>query len=257
MSGHNKWSSIKHRKAAQDSKRQAVFNKIIREIVVAAREGGGDVRTNATLAGLCDKSRQAGMPKETMERAIARGSGAQSGENYERLSYEGRGPSGVALIITALTDNKNRTVADIRAIFTRNSATLEANGAVTWMFERKALLVIGKADTAPDSVMEEDALMEACMEAGAEDFKSDGENAEVFADPGDMVTVRDWFKASGKYKIEDSDLAMVAKETVEITEEDVAKKVIRLIDALEDLDDVQKVYSNWSMSDELAEKVMG
>ena len=257
MSGHNKWSSIKHRKAAQDSKRQAVFNKIIREIVVAAREGGGDVKTNAALAGLCDKSRQAGMPKETMERAIARGSGAQGGENYERLTYEGRGPNGVALIITTLTDNKNRTVADIRAIFTRNNATLEANGAVTWMFERKTLLTIVKADSAPDSVMAEDALMEACMEAGADDFKTDGEIAEVFADPADMVAVRTWFNENSSYKVEDSDLAMVAKELVEITEEDVAKKVIRLIDALEDLDDVQKVYSNWTMSDEVAEKVMG
>jgi YebC/PmpR family DNA-binding regulatory protein len=249
MSGHNKWSSIKHRKAAQDAKRGAVFNKLIRELVVAAREGGGDPSTNASLAGLIDKARGYNMPKETMERAIARGAGKGEADNYERITYEGRGPAGTAMIVFTLTDNRNRTVADVRHIFAKHGGALAENGSVSWMFERKGQLLI------KGSGLSEDSLLEACAEAGAEDFKLDGEVAEIFCLPEDMASVRAWFKAHKQYSVESADLAMIPKETVEITAEDGARKLLRLLDALDEHDDVQTVYSNWSMSDELVEKV--
>jgi YebC/PmpR family DNA-binding regulatory protein len=248
MSGHNKWSSIKHRKAAQDAKRGATFNKLIREIVVAAREGGADLSTNASLAAIVDKARGSNMPKDTMERAIARGAGAGSGENYERIAYEGRGPAGTAMIVQTLTDNRNRTVADIRHIFAKHGGALAENGSVAWMFERRGQLTLrGK--------LSEDALLEDCAEAGADDYKLDGEVAEILCAPEDLGSVRDWFKASGKYTLDGADLALVPKETVEIAGEDEARKVLKLLDALDEHDDVQTVYSNWSMSDELVEKV--
>lgn len=250
MSGHSKWSTIKHRKAAQDAKRGAAFNKIIRELVVAAREGGGDLKTNASLATWVEKARGAGMPKETMERAIQRGAGGGSGENYERNTYEGRGPGGVALIVMTLSDNKNRTVADVRHAFAKHGGQMAENGSVSWMFERRAVISIS------GSALNDDALLEACAEAGAEDYRIDGDEAEIFAQTADFATVREWFAKHGKYKVENADLAMVPKETVEITDEDAARKLLRLIEALEDHDDVQVVYSNWSMSDELVEKAV-
>jgi YebC/PmpR family DNA-binding regulatory protein len=250
MSGHSKWSTIKHRKAAQDAKRGAAFNKIIRELVVAAREGGGDLRTNASLATWVDKSRAAGMPKETMERAIQRGAGAGSGEHYERSTYEGRGPGGVALIVMTLSDNRNRTVADVRHTFAKFGGQMAENGSVSWLFERRAVINIKGGN------LTDDALLEACAEAGAEDYRIDDEEAEIYAQAADFATVREWFAKSGKYNVDNADLAMVPKETVEITEEDVARKLLRLIEALEDHDDVQIVYSNWSMSDELVEKAV-
>jgi YebC/PmpR family DNA-binding regulatory protein len=248
MSGHSKWSTIKHRKAAQDAKRGAAFNKIIREIVVAAREGGGDIKTNATLATWVDKARAAGMPKDTMERAIQRGAGGASGENYERNSYEGRGPGGVALIVMTLTDNRNRTVADVRHMLAKHGGQMTENGSVSWMFERRAVISV------TGDKLNDDVLLEDCAEAGAEDYRIDGDSAEIFAQTTDFLSVRDWFTSSGRYKVENAELAMVPKETVEITDEDVARKLLRLIDALEEYDDVQMVYSNWSMSDDLVEK---
>jgi len=256
LSGHNKWSSIKHRKAAQDAKRGALFNKIIRELVVAAKEGGGDIKNNAALAAAVEKARENAMPKETMERAIARGAGAGSGENYERLTYEGRGPGGVALVIFTLTDNKNRTVADLRHIISKNGGALGENGSVSWMFERKAQVVI-RSSKGEGVELGEDALLEACAEAGADDFKLEGDTAEIYAAPESLLAVREWFKASSDYTVLGSDLAMVPKDSVEITSSDEARRILRLIDALEDHDDVQTVYSNWSMSDELLEAAAG
>jgi YebC/PmpR family DNA-binding regulatory protein len=252
LSGHSKWSTIKHRKGAQDAKRSAAFNKIIRELVVAAREGGADPKNNAALESVMIKARAAAMPKETMERAIQRGAGGIGGENYERLTYEGRGPGGVAMIITTLTDNKNRTVADIRHIFAKNGGQMAENGSVSWMFERKAQVLVKAAG---NETLDADELLEACAEAGAEDFKLDGDHAEILADPTDLMQVREWFNANSKYDVEESDLAMVPKETTEVTTPEEAKKILRLQDALEDHDDVQNVYSNWSMSDELLEQV--
>ncbi len=251
MSGHNKWSSIKHRKAAQDAKRGAAFNKIIRDLVVAAREGGGDPASNFALASAMEKAKGANMPKDTMEKAIQRGAGGAGGENYERITYEGRGPVGTAMIVTTLTDNKNRTVADVRHIFSKYGGQLADNGSVAWMFERKGIITI-KAEG-----ISEDDLLEACAEAGADDFKTDGDIAEIYCDPDSFADTRAWFKESSKYMVESNDLALIPKEQVEITEANDARKVLRLIDALEENDDVQVVYSNWSMSDELIEEAMG
>ena len=195
-----------------------------------------------------EKARSAGMPKDTIERAIQRGVGAGSGEHYERIMYEGRGPAGTALIVMALTDNRNRTVADVRHVFTRHGGQLAETGSLSWMFERRAVITV-RAD-----VLDEDSLLEACAEAGAADFSLEGETADVFASAEDFAAVRDWFRQSGKYRLESADLAMVAKDTVEVTDEDAARKLLRLIEALEDHDDVQTVYSNWSMSDELVER---
>jgi YebC/PmpR family DNA-binding regulatory protein len=251
MSGHNKWSSIKHRKAAQDNKRQAVFNKLIRELVVAAREGGADIKNNAALEAIVEKCKGASMPKDTMERAIARGAGAGSGENYERMTYEGRGPAATAMIVDCLTDNRNRTVADIRHLFSKHGGQLGENGSVSWQFERKGVLTVEAAGHS------EDDLLMACAEAGADDFKYDGEAAEIFCDVANLQTVKQWFAAQPGYAVKSADIAMVPKETVEVTDEGEAKRLLKLIDALEDNDDIQNVYSNWSMSDELVERAAG
>jgi YebC/PmpR family DNA-binding regulatory protein len=250
VSGHNKWSSIKHRKAAQDAKRGAAFNKIIRELVVAAREGGGDPTINFALANAMDKARASNMPKDTMEKAVQRGAGESGGENYERLMYEGRGPAGTAMMISVLTDNKNRTVADVRHIFSKNGGQMADNGSVSWMFERKGMITLKAAG------LSEDDLLEACAEAGADDFKFDGEVAEVYCDPEEFAAARTWFKGNKKYTVEGSDLALIPKEHVEITDAHDARKVLRLIDTLEENDDIQAVYSNWSMSDELIEQAL-
>lgn len=251
MSGHNKWSSIKHRKAAQDNKRQAVFNKLIRELVVAAKDGGADLKNNAALEAIVDKCRAAAMPKDTMERAIARGAGAGGGENYERVSYEGRGPAGVAMILDCLTDNRNRTVADVRHLLSKHGGGLGENGSVAWQFERKGVLTIEAKGH------NEDDLLMACAEAGADDFKFDGEVAEIFCDVPALQPAKQWFAGQSAYKVTGADIAMVAKETVEVTDESDAKKLLKLLDALEDNDDIQNVFSNWSMSDELVERAAG
>ena len=247
MSGHNKWSSIKHRKAAQDSKRGAAFDKIIRELVVAAREGGADPAANYALSSAIEKAKQANMPKDTMEKAIKRGAGGTDGANYQRMLYEGRGPGGTALIIAALTDNRNRTVADIRHIFSKHGGSLGENGSVSWMFQRKGLLVLqGEYD--------EDALLEACLDAGAENYRVDGDRVEVYCGPDDFHAVREWFNSSDAYEVVETELAMVAKDEVEVTEGREARKLLRMLEAFEENDDIQNVYSNWSMSDELIEQ---
>ncbi|MBN2083340.1 YebC/PmpR family DNA-binding transcriptional regulator [bacterium] len=251
MSGHNKWSSIKHRKAAQDAKRGAAFNKVIRELVVAAKEGGADPATNFALASAIERAKSANMPKDTMEKAIKRGAGESGGEDYQRISYEGRGPGGTAFIIETLTDNKNRTVAEVRHIFAKAGGQLGETGSAAWLFDRKGLVVI------KEGPLTEDALMEACLEAGADDFKIDGEVAEIYSTVEDLQAVQQWFRDSGKYKIDRVEPAMIPKDPVEITEVAAAKKLLRMLDALDEQDDVQNVFSNWSMSDELVEEAAG
>ena len=248
MSGHNKWSSIKHRKAAQDAKRGASFNKIIRELVVAAKEGGGDPAVNFALQAAIDHAKGANMPKDTMEKAIKRGAGGASGEDYQRYTYEGRAPGGVALIIETLTDNKNRTVASIRHHFSKHGGQMGDSGSVGWMFERKGLIVV-KGEN-----LTEDALMEACMEAGADDFKLDGDAADVFTTLEDLHTAKTWFSEHADYEVEKAEPAMIPKDIVEITEKSTAKKLLRMLDAMDEDDDIQLVFSNWSMSDELVEE---
>jgi len=248
VSGHNKWSSIKHRKAAQDAKRGAAFNKVIRELVVAAKEGGADPATNFALASAIERAKSVNLPKDTLEKAIKRGAGELGGESYVRTSYEGRGPGGAAFIIEVLTDNKNRTVADIRHIFTKHGGQLGETGSVGWMFERKGLLVV-KADS-----FDEDALMEACLEAGADDFRVDGEVAEIYTALEDLQGARGWFSESATYAVQSAEPALIPKDQVEITDKKSARKLLRMLDALDECDDVQRVFSNWSMSDELVEE---
>ncbi len=249
MSGHNKWSSIKHRKGAQDAKRGALFNKIIRELVVAAKEGGADPNVNFALSSAIDKAKASNMPKDTMERAIKRGAGGSDADTYERLTYEGRGPAGTAMIVYTLTDNKNRTVADLRNIFKKGGGELGNDGSVAWMFERLGVINLAAGE------FSEDELIEACLEAGAEQYKLDGDVIEVLCQVDDLEDAKQWFRESERFTMASSSVAMVAKDQVEITGSSDGKKVFRLLELLEDNDDVQTVFSNWSMSDELMEQI--
>ncbi|HEX6700143.1 MAG TPA: YebC/PmpR family DNA-binding transcriptional regulator [Gaiellaceae bacterium] len=249
MSGHSKWSSIKHKKGAADAKRGKLFSKLSRAIIVAAREGGGDPAANLALANAVEKARSYSMPKENIERAIARGSGADADANaYETVVYEGYGPSGVAVIVEALTDNRNRTASDVRHVFTKNDGNLGGSGAVTWLFERRGVVVVDA-----DGV-DEDELTLAAAEGGAEDVRRDGSSFEVTAAPEDLVSVREAIEAAG-IPVASAELTMVPKTTVEVAEEAAAKKILRLMDALEENDDVQDVYSNFDIPEQVLEAV--
>jgi YebC/PmpR family DNA-binding regulatory protein len=246
MSGHSKWSSIKHKKGAADAKRGKLFSKLSRAIIVAAREGGADPEGNATLATAIQKARDNSMPKDNIERAIARGAGTSSdGEAYEHITYEGYGPSGVALFVEALTDNRNRTASDVRHIFTKNDGSLGESGSVAWLFERKGVILVA------DSV-DEDELTLAAAEGGAEDVVREGSTFEVISAPDDLQGVRQALEAAG-IGYESADLTMLPKTTVAIEDESDAKKLLRLMDALEENDDVQDVYANFDIPERVLE----
>jgi YebC/PmpR family DNA-binding regulatory protein len=248
MSGHSKWATIKHKKGAQDAARGKLFAKLIRQVEVAAREGGGDPVANATLRTMFQKARDASVPMDTIERAIKRGSGELEGVRYESVSYEGYAPSGVAVIIETLTDNRNRTGSDVRAIFSKNGGSMAEPGAVAWQFERKGVIRVAK-----DAASEDDLMM-AALEAGAEDVGDDGDSWEITTAPGDMPSVRDALDGAG-ITVDDADITLLASNTVALDNESDAKKVLRLIDLLEDLDDVQNVYANFDIPDEILELV--
>jgi YebC/PmpR family DNA-binding regulatory protein len=249
LSGHSKWSSIKHKKGAADKKRGKLFSKLSRGIVVAAREGGPDPDGNIALANAIAKAREASMPKDNIERAVARGAGASAdGEAYESVLYEGYGPSGVAILVDALTDNRNRTAAEVRHIFAKNDGNLGATGAVAWLFERKALaLVDGER-------YDEEAVMLAAAEGGAEDLEPDGSSLRISAPPEAMQALRAALEAAG-IDVESADLTMVPKTTVEVEDEATARKVLRLMDALDENDDVQDVYANFDIPERVLEAV--
>ena len=242
MAGHSKWSNIKHRKAGQDAKRGKVFTKIIRELTIAARDGGGLVEDNPSLRTVVDKAKAAQMPKDTKERAIARGAGGLEGGDLSSLTYEGYGPGGIAFLVETVTDNKNRTVAEVRHAFTKAGGNLGTDGSVAYMFDNMGLFHF-----APGA--DEEALMEVAIEVGAEDVETaeDG-SIEVTTDPGDFLTVKEALLEAG-FEPEMSELGMVAQNLTEL-DPDASEKVIRLIDHLEDLDDVQNVYTNAAFSDE-------
>jgi len=248
MSGHNKWANIRVRKTAQDAKRGKQFSKLIREITVAAREGGADLEMNAALKVAVSRARDANMPKDTIEKAIARATGESGGAQFERITYEGYGPNGIAVMVEALTDNKNRTVADVRSIFAKCGGSLGESGCVSWLFKRKGLLTI------PAGKLSEDDMLELVVESGAEDFKLEGDTYYVYCDPSDFGTVRDYFVEQG-IELSSSDVIMQPNTVVRIEKEKDAEKLMRLLESLEDNDDVQKVHANWEMSDELLEKV--
>ncbi|MDP5059837.1 MAG: YebC/PmpR family DNA-binding transcriptional regulator [Pseudomonadales bacterium] len=238
MAGHSKWSNIKHRKAGQDAKRAKVFTKIIRELTVAARDGGGVVDDNPGLRTVVEKAKASQMPKDTMERAIARGAGGLDGSELVSLTYEGYGPSGVAILVETMTDNRNRTVAEVRHAFARGGGNLGTDGSVAYLFDRR-----GQLNFAPG--VDEEALVELAIEAGAADVDigEDG-SVEVLTTPEDFLAVKDALSKVG-VEAENAEIAMIPQNYTEL-DADAAEKVMRLVDSLEDLDDVQNVYTNAS-----------
>jgi YebC/PmpR family DNA-binding regulatory protein len=247
VSGHSKWATIKRKKGAADAKRGQLFSKLSRAIIVAAKEGGPDPEANATLANAIQKARDASMPKDNIERAIQRGAGSGDGEAYESIVYEGYAPGGVAVICTILTDNRNRTASDIRYIFTKNGGSLGTPGSVAWQFDRKGMIVV------EGEGLDEDRLMELSLEAGAEDIAQDGSQWQVTTDPADLAAVRQALEEGG-LTLASAELSMLPKATVEPSEKE-ARQVLRLVEALEDNDDVQEVFANFDISEEVLEAV--
>ncbi len=245
MSGHSKWATIKHKKGAADAKRGKLFAKLIKQVEVAARTGGGDLDSNATLRTMYQKARDASVPLDTIERAVKRGTGELEGVNYETVTYEGYAPGGVALYIECLTDNRNRTGGDVRNALAKNGGSLAEPGAVAWQFDRKGVILV------PSSV-DEDELMMVALDAGAEDLVADGDHWQVTAPPTDFNAVRDAIEAAG-IAFESADLTMLPSSTVEVDDAGTAKRILHLLEVLDDIDDVQDVFGNFDMSDELME----
>ena len=245
MAGHSKWANRKHRKERQDAKKGKIFSKMAKEITVAVKEGGPDPEANARLRLAIEKAKAFSVPAENIERAIQRGSGGQDSDNYEELIYEGYGPGGSAIMLQILTDNRNRTAAEIRHIFSRNGGNLGETGCVAWMFKRKGLLVI---DRQAQSLSEEDLLLLAA-EAGAEDVKTEEEVFEIYTSVDDLESVRRSLEEGSAIQFADVELTMVPNNEVEVQGKE-AEQLLRLLDALEDHDDVQEVYHNASISEE-------
>ncbi len=248
MSGHSKWASIKHKKGAADQARGKLFAKLIRQVEVTAREGGGDVDGNATLRTMVQKARDASVPIDTIERAIKRGTGELEGVTYETIIYEGYAPNGVAIIVDVLTDNRNRTGSEVKSIFTRSGGSLAEPGAVSWQFTRKGVIILNK------SVASEDDIMTAALDAGAEDITDDGNTWQVTTGPTDVSAVRTALEEAG-ITVESSELTMMPSNTILLTDEASAKAVLRVIDALEEHDDVQNVYANFDIPEDVLEAV--
>jgi YebC/PmpR family DNA-binding regulatory protein len=249
VSGHSKWSSIKHKKGAADAKRGQLFTKLTRALIVAAKEGGPDPAANLALQNAIDKARAASMPKDNIERAIARGSGAaEDGAAYEHIAYEGYGPGGVAVFAEALTDNRNRTASEVRHIFSKHDGNLAESGSVAWLFERKGVILVDA-----DSVDEEELTLVAA-DAGAEDVVEEGSSYEVTCAAEDLHTVREALDAAG-IPVATADSTMLPKTIVAVEDEATAKKILRLIDDLEENDDVQDVYANFDIPERVLEAV--
>jgi YebC/PmpR family DNA-binding regulatory protein len=247
MSGHSKWSTIKRKKGAADSKRGKAFTKIIKEIMVAARFGGGDANSNPRLRTAVLAAKAENMPKDNIERAIKKGTGELEGVNYEELTYEGYGPGGVAMMLEVLTDNKNRTVADVRHIFSKHSGSLGEGGCVSWVFEKKGLILIGKDGT------DEDRLIEVALDAGALDVKDTGKEFEVTTDAAKFEEVKKAVEDAG-FKSNLAEVTMVPQSTIRLTGKE-AEQMLKLMEGLEDSDDVQKVYANFDIADEEMERL--
>ena len=247
MSGHSKWASIKHKKGAVDKARGKLFAKLIRQVEVSAREGGGDMEGNATLRTMFQKARESSVPLDTIERAIKRGTGELEGVHYETVMYEGYAPSGVAVLVDCLSDNRNRTGAEIRSIFTRNGGSLAEPGSVSWQFGRKGVIILPKTVT-------EDDLMDVAIDAGAEDLKDQGDTWELTTPPGVLNEVRQALEKAN-IAFESAEATMVSSTLVPLTTEGDARSVLRLIDSLEDNDDVQNVYANFDIPDSVLELV--
>ncbi|RDH43091.1 YebC/PmpR family DNA-binding transcriptional regulator [Zooshikella ganghwensis] len=247
MAGHSKWANIKHRKAAQDAKRGKIFTKLIRELVVAAKQGGSIPEDNPRLRAAVDKALSSNMTRDTIDRAIARGAGTNDSDNVEELTYEGYGPAGVAIYVEVMTDNRNRTVAEVRHAFSKHGGNLGTDGSVAYLFEKK-----GQICFSPD--IDEDSVMEAALEAGAEDVVSnDDGSVDVVTEPADFSEVKATLMEAGLEPV-NAEVTMIPSTTVALTDED-GEKVLKLIDRLEDLDDVQNVYSNADFPESLLESL--
>ncbi len=242
MSGHSKWATIKHRKGAADKARGKLFAKLLRQVEVAAREGGGDIESNATLRTMFQKARDASVPTDTIERAIKRGTGELEGVRYEPVTYEGYAPCGVAVFVECLTDNRNRTGAEVRAIFSKNGGSSAEPGAVAWQFQRKGVIIARKGGE------DEDEMMLLALEVGAEDLSDSGDTWTIMTAPNELAQVRVGLEEAG-VAIESADLSLLPTTTVPLESEADARKVLRLIDLLEEHDDVQAVYANFDIPD--------
>jgi len=249
VSGHSKWSSIKHKKGAADAKRGKLFSKLSRAIIVAAREGGPDPAANLALQNAIEKARSYSMPKDNIERAMAKGSGADAeGSGFDTVLYEGYGPEGVAVLVETLTDNRNRTASEVRHQFAKHGGNLGTAGAVAWQFERRGIVLVPAEDA------DEESLLLAVADAGADDVEADGSSFVITSPPEVLSAVREAVEAAG-FSVESSELAMVPKATVEISDEATARKLMRLVEGLEESDDVQDVYANFDIPETVLEAV--
>ncbi|THB79631.1 MAG: YebC/PmpR family DNA-binding transcriptional regulator [Desulfobulbaceae bacterium] len=248
MSGHSKWSTIKRKKGANDAKRGKIFTKLIKEITVAARQGGGDPEGNPRLRSAIAAAKAENMPKDNIARAIAKGSGGGDGETYDEILYEGYGPGGVAVLVECMTDNRNRTVADVRHYFSKSNGNLGENGCVAWMFDKKGQILVDKA------TISEEELMDKALEAGAEDVVEDENEYQVLIDPDEFNDVRESLEEQGVSFLEAS-ISMLPQNTIEVSDEKIATALLKLLENLEDHDDVQKVHANFDIDSGLMEKL--
>lgn len=249
MSGHSKWSTIKHKKARSDEKRGKMFTKVAKEITIAARQGGGDPEANAKLKLVVQKAKAINMPNENISRAIKKGSGELDGEAYEEFVYEGYAPGGVAVMLDIATDNRNRTASDIRHLFSKHGGNLGESGCVAWMFERSGLITVMKNALK----MDEEEFILTAIEAGASDVRDDDDIIEVISLPESFMKVREEIEAL--VEVENAEVVLLPLNTVDVNDEETAARVLRIIDVLEDHDDVQNVYANFSIPDDLMEKL--
>ncbi len=243
MSGHSKWSTIKHKKGAADAKRGKIFTKLIKEITIAARMGGGDPDANPRLRSAVNAAKAQNMPKDNLERAIKKGTGELEGVQYEEMSYEGYGPGGVAVLVECLSDNKNRTIADVRYIFSKAGGNIGTDGCVSWMFDKKGLIIVEKSES------DEETLMEVGLEAGAEDVSDEGDCFEIITDPGSFEAVKEAVEKAS-IKIEMAEVTMIPQTQTRLEGKE-AEQMVRFMEALDDCDDIQQFYSNADISDEV------
>ncbi len=249
MSGHSKWATTKHRKGAKDAARAKVFAKLIRQVEVAARDGGGDPAANASLRTMIAKAREASVPVDTIDRAVKRGTGELEGARYESVTYEGYGPGGVAVIVETLTDNRNRTSAEIKHLFSKFGGSIAEPGSVAWQFDRKGTMEVAKP-------VDEDQLFEWVADAGGENFTDEGEAYQVTTQPHDLAAVRDALEGHG-LNVTSAELTLVPQNVVPVGDDGEAKRVLRLVDAMDEHDDVQNVFANFDVSDEVLAEFAG
>jgi YebC/PmpR family DNA-binding regulatory protein len=247
MSGHSKWATIKHKKGAADKARGKLFAKLSRQIEVAVKGGGGDIESNASLRTVVQKAKAAQMTKDAIDRAVKRGMGETGGANYETIMYEGYAPGGVALLVDVLTDNRNRTAADVRSAFTKFGGSMAEPGAVSWQFSRRGLILVPIA-------IEEDAVMTAALEAGADDIEPDGESWRILTDPSVVYDVKDVLEAAG-IEVQSAESTMVSSNTIEVSVLEDARQILRIMDMLEDNDDVQDVFANFDIDESLMQEI--